>query len=306
MELLQLEYFLKLAEKEHVTKVAEELNISQPSLSSTIKKLETELGVPLFERHGRNISLSPYGRVFRDYAEQAIIALENGKTVVSELHGEYGNILNLGVLSPYVWADLFSAFSKAHPEIRINRYSMEGNQFTEALLNKKIDMYIGGLNNSNNAKLSYQTLYRDTMSLMINKSHPLANQKSVDLRSCENESFINLERSTNLQQFIDRLFYLSNFTPKVVMECDYTLRDEMVDLNYGISVTTTLSATNCTLPNVTHVEIVYPPLKRQLGLAWNKLVSFNRAMTCFRDFSVDFYADYKPGDLRNINWKHTF
>ena len=289
MELLQLKYFLKLAEKEHVTSVAEELNISQPALSSTIRKLENELGGPLFERHGRNISLSPYGKVFRDYVEQALVALENGKTMVSELHGEYSTKINLGVLSPYVWADLFTAFSKAHPDITINRYSMEGNQFVDALLDKRIDMYIGGLNNSNSIKLSYQTLYLDTMSIMVNKKHPLANQSTVDLRTCENESFINLEHSTNLQQFIDKLFYLSNFTPKTVMECDYTLRDEMVDLNYGISVTTSLSARNCPLENVTAVEIIYPPLKRHLGLAWNKLVKFNYAMTCFYDFAVQYY-----------------
>lgn len=289
MELLQLEYFLKLAEKEHVTSVAEELNISQPALSSTIKKLEKELGVPLFERHGRNISLSPYGKVFRDYVEQALIAIENGKTMVSELHGEYATRLNLGVLSPYVWADLFSAFSKEYPDIRINRYSMEGNQFVDALIDKRIDMYIGALNNSSSMKLSYQTLYLDTMSLMVNKKHPLAKTKSVDLRTCENESFINLEHSTNLQQFIDKLFYLSNFTPRTVMECDYTLRDEMVALNYGISVTTTLSAKNCPLKDVTSVEIVHPPLKRHLGLAWNKLVKFNYAMKCFYDFSVKYY-----------------
>ena len=291
MELLQLEYFLKLAQKEHVTSVAEELNISQPALSSTIRKLENELGAPLFERRGRNIRLSPYGKVFRDYAEQALIALENGKTMVNELHGEYNNRFNLGVLSPYVWADLFTAFSKEYPEIRINRYSMEGNQFMDALLNKSVDMYIGGLNNSNNIKLSYQTLYMDTMSLLVNTTNPLANMDRVDLRACEDESFINLEHSTNLQQFIDRLFYLSNFTPKTVVECDYTLRDEMVAQNYGITVTTSRSARSCAFPNVKAVEISYPPIKRQLGLAWNKLIKFNRAMQCFHDFAMEFYKD---------------
>ena len=224
-------------------------------------------------------------------SEQALAALENGKTMVSEMHGDYGNHLKLGMMSPYVWADLITAFSKEYPDIRISRYSMEGNQFVETLLNNTIDMYIGGLNNINSAKLSYQTLYQDTMSLMVNKSHPLAQQDTVDLRTCENESFINLERSTNLQQFIDKLYYMSNFNPKVVMECDYTIRDEMVNLNYGISVTTTVSASTCTLPNVSHVEITYPPLKRRLGLAWNKLVTFNRAMRCFYDFAVQYYAD---------------
>ena len=77
MDLLQLRYFLKLAEHQHVTKTANILHISQPALSSTIKKLENELGAPLFERNGRNIVLSAYGEIFRTYVEEVFLSLEN-------------------------------------------------------------------------------------------------------------------------------------------------------------------------------------------------------------------------------------
>ena len=79
MELLQLQYFLLLAKEQHVTRTAELLHISQPSLSATIKKLEAELGAPLFIRKGRNIVLSPYGEAFKQYAEEAFLLLEKCK-----------------------------------------------------------------------------------------------------------------------------------------------------------------------------------------------------------------------------------
>ena len=88
MELLQLKYFLILCESQHVSKTAEKLNISQPSLSSTIKKLEKELGVPLFVRKGRNLELSPYGQVYREYAREVFLALENGRRRINLIRDE--------------------------------------------------------------------------------------------------------------------------------------------------------------------------------------------------------------------------
>ena len=84
MELLQLTYFLELAESEHVTKTAEKLMISQPALSLTIRRLEDELGAALFDRNGRNIRLNENGRLFRTYAEDALRLLQEGKSELSQ------------------------------------------------------------------------------------------------------------------------------------------------------------------------------------------------------------------------------
>ena len=67
MTLNQLTYFQKIAELEHFSRAAEELNISQPSLSRSIDTLEQELGLPLFEKQGRNVILTKYGRIFLEH-----------------------------------------------------------------------------------------------------------------------------------------------------------------------------------------------------------------------------------------------
>ena len=100
MELLQLQYFLLLANQQHVTRTAEILHISQPALSVTIKKLESELGVSLFVRKGRNIALSPYGEAFKQYVEEAFFSLENGRRMLSRMKSTDAHTLNLGLLSP--------------------------------------------------------------------------------------------------------------------------------------------------------------------------------------------------------------
>ena len=113
MELLQLKYFLYLARNEHVSRTAEQLHISQPSLSSTIKRLEQELGVPLFEKKGRNIVLSEYGKIYLNYVESAFALLENGERALRTKKGDDDRHLVLGILSPYIWQDLLHAFSDA-------------------------------------------------------------------------------------------------------------------------------------------------------------------------------------------------
>ena len=78
MKLLQLYYFKALAEREHLTATAAELYISPPSLSAAISRLETDLGVPLFDRVGRNIRLNDKGRQFYDHVKLALDELDKG------------------------------------------------------------------------------------------------------------------------------------------------------------------------------------------------------------------------------------
>lgn len=108
-------------------------------------------------------------------------------------------------------------------------------------------MYVGGVNNIYNEKIEYETLYDDEMAILMHKSHPFADRGKISLRECRDEKFINLDSSTNLQKFISIMYEDARFDPNVVMICDYTLRDQMVIENYGISVTTKLSASNASL-----------------------------------------------------------
>ena len=294
MELLQLHYFLMLAKHQHVTRTAELLHISQPALSLTIKKLESELGVPLFERKGRNIVLSHYGEAFKQYVEDAFFSLENGKQMLARIKNTDSGTLNLGLLSPYVWSELLMLFNDLHPHMNINRRSIEDHRFWDSILNGDIDFYLGGLNQLDEldtSRLDYTTLYEDNMVLLVHKDHPFANRKEIDLRECREESFINLAAETNLQQFINQMFRQAGFSPKVVMTCDYTLRDQMAADGHGVSITTQLAAQKSGIRDVAHIPISFPLVKRKLGLVWRKNRVFSDPMEKFYDVSIRFYSD---------------
>src|SRR5258708_4956401 len=93
MELQQLRYFREVAEREHVTRAAEKLFVSQSAVSRAVTQLEEELGVPLFYRQGRAVVLSPYGRLFLEHVSRALNALESGKRLLNEqTGGESGDV----------------------------------------------------------------------------------------------------------------------------------------------------------------------------------------------------------------------
>lgn len=294
MELLQLQYFLLLAKEQHVTRTAELLHISQPSLSATIKKLEEELGAPLFVRKGRNIVLSPYGEAFKTYVENAFLSLENGKQVIARMKNAEDSILNLGLLSPYVWNELLLHFSDLYPEITINRRSIEDQRFWDGIVEGEIDFYLGGLNQIDGldtTRLQYTVLYEDNMVLLVHENHRLAQQKEIDLRQCREESFINLSEESNLQQFINHMFRQAGFSPKVVMTCDYTLRDQMAADGHGVSITTRQGAQKSGVAGVVAIPITFPAEKRKLGLVWRKNRVFSTPMEKFYTVANGFYAD---------------
>lgn len=293
MEFLQLSYFLELAKHQHVSHTADLLNISQPALSATINKLEKDLGVELFLRKGRNIILSPYGEVFKEYVEDAFSLLENGKQIIKEMKSSDNLTLNLGILSPYIWNEITDKFCSVYPDIRLNIHSAEENNYLGNITSGKIDFYLGGINQIEKnfmTKIDYITLYEDDMAVLINKSHPFASRKEITLSECRNENFISLNPDTSLQKFIDILWEKAGITPKTIMTCDYTLRDLMVSKNYGVCITTMRSAKKCNLEEVTYLKIKNPAEKRKLGLVWKRNVKeFSSPMKKFYDMVTDFY-----------------
>lgn len=294
MDLLQLQYFCRLAESQHVTRTARELNISQPALSATIKKLENELGAPLFTREGRNITLSPYGKIFRDYVEEAFLSLENGRRAVADMWNGDALSLTVGLLEPLSWKDMIREFSLLYPGITLNVLSIEYSRFTDSLLDGQIDLYLGGINGMKPNELTRvhtEVLREDDMVIMMPESHPLAGRKTVDLRELKNEAFINLTPGSNFQEFINSLFKEAGFEPRISMICDSSLRFVMVAEGHGIIVTTRNAAGRATTPGLSWAKLTFPEERRQVGLVWYKGHIITSSMDKFIRFAREYYKE---------------
>jgi len=296
MDLLQLEYFRVLAYEQHVLRAAEKLHISQPALSMIIKRLENSLGVSLFDRIGRSIELNRYGELYLDYVEQVFTALDNGSLALQQAAKLESQKLRIALLSPYMWQDLIDVFSAKNPDISIS-HIIESTNFDKYIIRGEVDFYIGALDSSFDT-ISSIALYQDNMILMVNKNHPLADRKHIDLIDAKNEKFIMLPSNTSLQKFNNLMCKLAGFTPQVALECDYSLREAMVSHGYGVSLTTKRSALISQTSDIVALNIDSPNIKRALYLAWKKGRIMTTPMKNFYTFAVNYYSAYYPDAIK--------
>ena len=144
MNLFYLRYFVKLAHVGHYTKAAEQLCITQPSLSHAISQLEKELGLPLFEKYGRKTTLTRYGEEFLLCAEQTLRTLDNGLASLERAANGEGEI-RLGILRTLgiqFIPRLAARFLEEHPEAEIHFSFHTGitRELLSGLLAQKYDL----------------------------------------------------------------------------------------------------------------------------------------------------------------------
>lgn len=110
MELLQLKYFQTAARLQHISRAADELNVTQPSLSITISRLEDELGVRLFDRKGRNVKLNKAGQAFLDRVNTVFCELESAKEEVQEISGMLSKHISIATTNPRLLSGILTNF----------------------------------------------------------------------------------------------------------------------------------------------------------------------------------------------------
>ena len=198
MDLYQVRYFLTIAETGTFSRAAERLYLSQPSLSTGIKKLEQELGVTLFERGGRRTVLTAAGRSFM---EKATVIMEQYQAALNELKRFNDDLtLRLGVVSTMkvsVLATLVSAFQQQCPHITIEIHDGNLQTLTEALEQGSIDAAITVLSLRSTTELLppaepqvSAVLFQQPLLLAAPLSHPFAQRTSVRLADLEGQPFI--------------------------------------------------------------------------------------------------------------------
>lgn len=293
MTLLQLQYFKTLARVLHYTQAAAELHIAQPSLSYSIKELEKELGVKLFEKDSRHIKLTVYGEQFLPYAERALDMIDEGVGVLKQMVGSSQQIVRLGYFH--------SISASLIPSVMMGIYGQEKNQsirfqFTEA---PSFDLFQqlkrGELDLTfclhQDPDIESVTIMRQPLYLAVPEHHPLAKRESVCFEDFAREPIVMLDKPSSLRQKMDEIYFQHELTPNVVFEvreCNAAL--QYVALRFGVSV----------LPHVPAMgneKVVTIPISdetssfvRTVCLSWMKNRPLSPAARQVRDYIVEHYA----------------
>lgn len=290
MELLQLQYFRTLARLEHMTKAAEELHVSQPSLSKTISRLEEDLGHPLFERRGRHLRLNEYGRVLLDRADRALAELEEAKREMDTLAGAPSNTVALAVSIPRVLPDLIGSFLARCPGVRFRQLYETTASMKKLLQEGDIDFCISSVP-IEGRDLVWKPLMTEEIYLLVHTGHPLSQRDSIRLEEASEEAFISLNTGMGFRDLTDGFCRQAGFLPSVAFEGDdpETI-GELVRQGLGVSFLPALSSVPSRDPSLRRVRISDPPCRRTIGMGWSVRRHLTPAALSFKAFASEYLA----------------
>ena len=293
MTLLQLQYFQTLAHVLHYTQAAAELHIAQPSLSYSIKELEKELGVKLFEKDSRHIKLTIYGEQFLPYAERILSMLDEGVNVLHQMAGSAQQIIRLGYFH--------SISASLIPSIMLDIYGQDQNQnirfqFAEAAsfdlfqLLKKAELDFSFCLHQDE-ELESVVVMRQPLYLAVPEHHPLAKRESVTFQDFAREPVVMLDKPSNLRTQLDRVYAKNGLTPKVVFEgreCNAAL--QYVALHFGVSVLPRVPAMENERVVVLPISDEDPAFIRTVYFSWMKGRPLSPAAKRVRDHIIAHYT----------------
>ncbi len=273
MNLNHLYYFRALAKEEHYTKTAEMLSITQPSLSHAISCLESELGLKLFEKHGRNARLTKYGALFLRYVEQSLAMLDEGKRILTESSGLNGGFLDIGyiyTLGSHFIPQIINDYMKKKGENKIKFSFGQGttSQVIKELKNGKYDFVFSSFIRGED-DLEFFPVAEEELVLITPKEHPLSNQESIHLAETTDYDYVYFSKSSGLRPVIDRLFAKIKCQPKIAYECEEDSSVAgLVAAGFGIAIMPKIPLLDTM--NVCILPISAPEIQRYIYLVTRK------------------------------------
>ena len=213
MNLSQLQYFKTLAKEEHYTRAAQILSITQPSLSHAIAQLEQELGTRLFEKKGRNVVLTRYGKIFLPYVEESLKVLEDGVQRTKELNGSKEGMIHL--------AYIYTLGSTFVPDYHIEFPFIVGTtgDIFEGLKNDRYDRVFSSYQDGE-PDIEFRQIGDQKLVLAVPKNHPLAMYDTVDLKDTVDYPQIYFQKGSGLRPVIDQMYEQISVFPKIAFEIE--------------------------------------------------------------------------------------
>lgn len=285
MELLQLKYFLAVAESEHMTNTAKQLHIAQPALTQSIHRLEQELGVSLFERAGRGIRLSPAGAYVRDRVKPAMETLENvARDVQLFQQGERG-VVRVGVhAASGVAIDGIAVYSELNPHVSFDVTQDERERHRDVIVTT-----ITPRGSSTVENAVEKTPFSERIGIVVPASSALGDTAS--LADFANERFIALAGSRRFREVCDTFCARRAFTPHIAFESDNPLVvKKMIGLGLGVGFWPDHSWGDLDPKSCRLVHLQEPEFTRDVIVAKTSRCTPDSEAQRFYDFLLDYVA----------------
>ncbi len=288
--LRQLTVFLTVARHLHFTRAAQELGMTQPSVSMQVRQLEENLGVALFEQIGKRTFLTEAGQELYRYGHRIQQQLAEAETVLERLKGAQGGQLRLaiGPTAKYFMPRLIGAFTLNHPDIVIDLHITGRDGLLAQLDNNERDMVVMGSAPADDA-LEAMPFLEDPLVVIAPPGHPLAGKPNVSLVELGAERFLMREPGSDTRAVTDDFFRGQGIEPRTIMIINSNEAiKQSVQAGIGLALVPTQSVmVELEVGRLVALELDAPPLQRVWYLVHRREKRFSAVAEAFRNFVLD-------------------
>lgn len=242
MELRHLKYFVEIARTLSFSEASRTLFITQGTLSQQIKQLEGEIGCQLFDRTRHSVTLTEAGEELLPLAIRTIEDSETCSNRMRDLKGALSGTLRIGTTPSFsaLLTDTVRNFVREHPGVTLKIRSETAADLLEMLANKELDLALSFKPATISDDMESEPLFRNTLSAIMRKDHPLASHKFLTMEDLENHRIVLPGKGLQARRAFDR--YLGLDTRKLNVTLEVNDPNLIMDIVQGTSLITVLSS----------------------------------------------------------------
>ncbi|MBM7542323.1 LysR family transcriptional regulator [Amphibacillus cookii] len=240
MDIAELKCFLKVCQTKNLTRAAKELFITQQALSRTINNIEKQLGILLFYRNSRGVTLTEFGEYFYEKAENIIEQFDAFQMdIYAKMAGDKSKLkigFSPGTLRILGIEDIIN-LARDYMGINLDIFEYVDKVCESNVLEGTLDMAIT-VNPSNEADFSYFPLMKHQLVAVVNKANPISKKESLTFTDLKNEQLILIDDTFRMPQVVHKHFQAEGVTPRVYSKLshDLNLAYDFVSLNKGVFI----------------------------------------------------------------------
>ncbi|MDU5187004.1 LysR family transcriptional regulator [Finegoldia magna] len=287
MDISKLESFLVLADCKSFTKTAELRYLSQPAISKHIDSLEQELGVFLFDRNGKTVSLTIQGRHFIKYAESIVKIYQKSQELIRQIEDLNQGTLYFGstnFIGIYLMPKFIKAFQDKYPKINVNMTVGSSKDLFKKLEKNEIEfVFLSHYVKIDTNKYISKPFFTDEMVLVVSSKNKLAEKSTCSISDIKDQVFITKSQTSSLYKFLESCVVDVKFKKELIIDNQEAIKKAVVE-NAGVSI---MSKKSAQLEEeaglVKCIKIEDCDFKRQINLVYDKNLHITPAGQAFFD-----------------------
>lgn len=286
MTLNQLRYFCCAARCHSITKAAQELYVTQPTISSAIRELEIEFSITFFYRTGNQLVLTEEGELFYERATGLLQSCQDIQDEFSARSRQHSS-LRIGIppmLSTIFFPHLLNAFHEVYPDILIRLDEYGSVRACNLVQDDHLDLALVNMELFNLNKFNSHVLTQDRLIYCVSPGHRLAGRKSLQINELAGEQMLSFNADSVQNQLINTRFEAARIQPQVIIRSSqlFTILKFIDQGNCGCFL---FSSMLNQLPSIVGIP-VDPPIPVNIGLIWKKGKFISNRMQKFLDFTI--------------------